>query len=327
MRNMSQLLTLSTIILIFNMQVHAGESKPSSFNEVWNVVTDVEFVPKSKIEKDEFSVYQSGQNPIYPVNSKSLFSNQSKQLEKDAQRTINQNEDYYDRIAKLLHPNGVCIAGVWTATKNSSYTGYFQNGKSGLFIGRVSTPMDSVLAGDQRGFAIAGKIFPTMDADQKMQTANFFSVDVLLGTDAPLMLDVKMTNEPEIGFKFSLIGLGLKIASALKTADENPAFRPLYPISQLGVAQGENIRTPKWFRISADASTIKNNEIDFRNEILRAVEENSKLVFNVDVSDTSKDKDENSAWKTVAQIVVDRASLSYGCDRRLHFAHPKLNPK
>jgi hypothetical protein len=326
MRNLSLLLSISTFTLIFSMQSIAVEPTQSSFTDVWNVVTDVDFIPRNAIEKNEFSVYQSGKNPTYPVNSTSLFSNQSKQLEKDAQRTINKNEDYYDRMTKLLHPNGVCIAGVWTATKDSPYTGYFQNGKSGLFIGRVSTPMDSVMAGERRGFGIAGKIFPTMDTHQKVKTANFFSVDVLLGTDARRMLDVRMTNEPEIGFTFSLIGLGLKIASALKTADENPAFRPLYPISQLGLTQGEISRTPRWFRISADISTIKNNERDFRNEILRAVEENSKLVFNVDVSDSSKDKDNNSAWKTIAQIVIDRASLSYGCDRRLHFAHPKLNP-
>ncbi len=311
-------------LLILGINSFAASSPMSSFNEVHGVLNNQHINLKTEIERKEFAVYEANLLPQYPVNSTSLFSEGSEALTKDAKRTINRSEDYYDRLPKMLHPNGVCITGEWIMTKNSKYTGYFKNGSRGLFIGRVSTAMEETSVGNKRGFGIAGKLYPTMNPDEKVKTANFFSVDVLFGTDLDRLLDTKTTNEPETGFSFSLMGMALKIASALSSADSNPGFRPLYPISEIGLNSNELANTPKWLRLSFARGTIKNNEYDFRNEVLQAVEDNKVLTINVEASNKGKDRNDNSLWTKLGEIQINEAIVSYGCDRQLHFAHPKI---
>ena len=40
---------------------------------------------------------------------------------------------------RFLHPNGVCLTGVWEITEDSEYSGYFRKGSRALTIGRYST--------------------------------------------------------------------------------------------------------------------------------------------------------------------------------------------
>jgi hypothetical protein len=124
-----------------------------------------------------------------------------------------------------------CVTGEWSINTPTNYAGYFATGAKGLFIGRISVATEDTTSDDARGFGFAGKVFPTLDENEVVQTGNFFTVDVLMGTDLHHVLDAKTTNEPELGFRFNLIGLAMKIASALKTADENPLFRPLTQVA------------------------------------------------------------------------------------------------
>ena len=183
--------------------------------------------------------------------------------------------------------------------------------------------MENVNLSEKRGFGFAGKLYPTMNRTDIVKTGNFFTVDILMGTKNKPFLTAEMTNEPETGFDISVIGLGLKIASALKAGDENPSFRPLTGIS--GLNETSTIRTPRWIKIGASQRMIKNNESDFRKEVLFALEQNKTLIFDVQVSDTTKDT-EDSGWNKIGQIEINSAYVSYSCDRRLHFAHPKMNP-
>lgn len=318
-------LAIKTISFLFlGITSFAASSPMSSFNEVYGVLNNKHLNLKTEIERKEFDVYDKNLLPQYPVNSTSLFSKGSDALTKDAKRTINKSEDYYDRLPKMLHPNGVCVSGEWLMTRSSKYSGYFKNGSRGLFIGRISTAMEETTVGNKRGFGIAGKIFPTMNPDEKVRTANFFSVDVLFGSEIDRMLDTKTTNEPETGFSFNLLGMALKVASALSSADNNPGFRPLYPISEIGLDSTEQPNTPKWLRLSFARGTVKNNEYDFRNEVLQAVQDNRILTLNVEVSNTGKDRNDNSLWTKLGEIHINDAMVSYGCDRQLHFAHPKI---
>lgn len=299
----------------------------SSFREVWSVVEGVGFTPRTDIERSESAVY-SMKFPVYPVNQKSVFGEDSNQLTRDGQRTINEHKDYYDRISKKVHANGICVSGSWSITNSSSYTGLFKKGSQALFIGRISTTMDSVLRSENRGFGFAGKLFPTLSIDAKVDTANFFSVDVLLGTKIAHVLDAATTNEPEIGISVSTLGnlgrlgLGLKIADSLKKANPNPAFRPLYPLSQSG--ESGTFKTPHWIRLRASAALKRNEERDFRAEILQAMKDNQVLVYKIDVSDSTKNRQAQTGWQELGEIVLQRAVVSYGCDRRLHFPHPPL---
>lgn len=303
-------LTISTIV------------QASSFNQVVDVIEDKNFIPRTDIEAVEFSIYDSLMLPQYPVNSKSLFMGGSATLEKDAIRTVNERFDFYDRLPKKLHPNGVCVLGKWQIDTHTNYSGYFREGSEGLFVGRVSVAMEDTTSDDSRGFGIAGKIFPTLNPDEEVQTGNFFTVDVLLGAQTQSVFDTKTTNEPELGFKFNLIGLAMKISSVLKKADDNILFRPLTQVASL--KSTEAIKQPKWIRLAVKNNIVRNNEKDFRNEVLKAFEENSEVTYSIEISETTNDRSAKTGWSRIGEIKLNRAVVSYGCDRRLHFAHPKL---
>jgi hypothetical protein len=301
-------------------QIYEG----ASFKEVWQVIEDQGFTPQTKIEQKEFAVYQSSKLPQYPVTMSSLFANGDSELRRDAVRTTTERFDYYDRLPKKLHPNGVCVSGVWNITKATKYTGMLATSSKGLFIGRVSVAMGDTLAGEDRGFGIAGKVFPTLNENEVVATGNFFTVDVLTGTKLDKALNAKTTNEPEAGFKLSLIGLGLKIGAALSSADNNPGFRPLTQVASAGAEAGAVLSQPKWIRLRVPREIKRNKQDDFRNEILTAVNENSGLKYLIEVSNETKDRNASSGWVEIGEIIVDQAVVSYGCDRRLHFSHPKL---
>lgn len=305
-------------------QTGQAQYRGSSFSEVWRVVRDVGFAPTSPEEAREFSIYRTGL-PSYPVSADSLFSHGSKQLERDARRTVSEREDYYGRLPKLLHPNGVCVAGTWNITEMSKYTGLFQQGSKALFIGRVSVTLGSTQFEQKRGFGFSGKVFPTMDAGKVIPTANFFTADVLLGRTRQRFLDAALTNEPDSGFDISLVGLGLKLAAALATADDSPTFRPLYPLARVGTPTAESV-SPHWMRLRAKRTSGSSGESDFRNEVLGATAQGQLLTFEIDVSDTTSNPGSKAGWRRVGEIRVAQAVASYGCDRRLHFAHPPLKP-
>lgn len=294
----------------------------STFTEVAEVVRDHRFDYRNGDAKDEFAVYQAGKLPQYPMNMGSVFG-KGRDLGRDAERTITEREDSYPRIEKLLHPNGVCILGKWKMTEDSEYTGNFRKGTSSLFIGRVSVAMEKTTSDSDRGFGFAGKIFPTMNTEERVPTTNFFMVDILMGENTPRFLETAVTNEPETGFNIWLIRLGIKIANVLKMVDESPMFRPVTPIAKMG-ATGP-VKSPKWMRISTADGMHLNDEKDFRREVVKAVKDNGVLKFKVEVSETTKDRNKNEGWKHIGFIEVDEARASYGCDRQLHFAHPKHN--
>jgi hypothetical protein len=294
----------------------------SSFNEIMNVLEDRNFLPNTDIEKKEFSIYQKGLLPQYPVNATSLFNSGSTKLERDSQRTVSERFDYYDRLPKMLHPNGVCVSGVWKIDTETSYSGYFSKGSTGLFIGRISVALQETTSDENRGFGIAGKIFPTMDKNKTVETGNFFTVDVLLGEDTPHVLNTFTTNEPDTGFSFSLLGLFFKIAEALKTADENPGFRPLTQIARLN--NSGVVKQPHWLRLSTGSDIIRNDASDFRDEVKQAFLDNKIITYNIEVSDSTKERTGVEGWNKIGVMELDREIISYGCDRRLHFAHPKL---
>ncbi|MBL7672463.1 MAG: hypothetical protein JNM39_18440 [Bdellovibrionaceae bacterium] len=330
MKLKNRVLSLSVLVIlvifssIFSQTVFSSQSESSSFNEVWNVVMDRDFSPSTKVETTEFSVYAKGLLPIYPVNYSSVFGDGDEPLTRDAVRTTTERFDFYDRLPKRLHPNGVCVSGIWKVSEQTPYTGLLGSQATGLFIGRISVAMGHTEAPEKRGFGFAGKVFRTLDKAEPILSANFFTVDVLLGTRLPQVLDAAMTNEPETGFDFSLIGLGLKIGTILSMADSNPGFRPLTQLAQAGIPMTESPIQPRWIRLRAEKPLKMNKEHDFRREILVALQANKTLTYLIEVSDVTSNRKSQSGWTRIGAIELDQAEVSYGCDRRLHFSHPKL---
>jgi hypothetical protein len=292
---------------------------------------EIEDVRERDRARAEMSVYQSGQLPRYQVSLENIFRYGINNLERAAKRTVSENQDFYPRMEKLVHSNGICFTGEWAIqAKNTGYTGYFAEGARGLFVGRASSALSDTRAEERRGFGFAGKIFPTLSENEVVPTANFFTVDVLPGEVRPFFADTALTNEPRTNaglgdlLNFPLIKLVLNIKNALSAADENPGFRPLYPIAMAGTGKEvSQARWPHWIKLSfLDQERVRKS--DFRDELaLRPGQAHDLAIM---VSDTTKDVNNSGQWHRIGTIHLTESYVSYGCDRRLHFAHPKLKP-
>jgi hypothetical protein len=291
------------LTLSFLLVTSAPTFANSSFNEVRNIVFGIN--PTSTITnvQVEMKTYEQNRLPHYEVTSTKFIVGGVNNLLDRATRTLKDTDDYYPRLEKLVHPNGACFTGVWSITEANPYSGFFKSGSKGLFIGRASTALSETERGDPRGFAFAGKIFPTMDKNALVKTANFFLVDVLMGTQRNRYLDVKMTNNPSLGFRASLIGMALKIMKAFSAADSNPIYRPVYPISEMGLAVGEKVMTPKFMMLETDKSVARNDDTDFRDEVSIRKNHPNGIKFNILVNDTSKDQ-KASEWRRIGNILM-----------------------
>jgi hypothetical protein len=281
----------------------------STFNEVKDIVFK--------------NVYENEQLPQYEVSTKNFVVNGLNRLLDRATRTLNETNDYYPKIDKLVHANGICFSGVWTITKNNPYSGLFKRGSQALIIARASAATSSTRSDESRSLGFAGKIFPTMDPNQSVETANFFVIDNLMGKMTEHYLETTMTNKPELGFKLGSIGFALKVFNIFKDLDKDPGYRPVYPIAEAGLLANERVSTPKFFMIKADSRVLKNEESDFRDELSINKNHPNGVVFNILVNDTTSDLNSNE-WNKIGQISLNESIVSYGCDKQLHFHHPKI---
>ena len=239
----------------------------SSYNEILNVLEDQGWVAQSNEEQKEFDVYRSGLLPQYKVNYFSLGGLLFSHLADRSKKTLSDRADYYDRLQKFVHANGICAVGKWEISRSTPYSGFFKNGASGYFVGRISVALEQTTHAGRRGFGFAGKIFPTLDPNEVVPTTNFFTVDELSGTAAARFLDQAVTNEPPLIPSFDLAGVLAKIIPAFMAADSSPTFRPVTQIARTHAAS--TVTSPIWMRLRAASSTIKNNQDDFRSEIFR----------------------------------------------------------
>jgi hypothetical protein len=304
----------------------------SSFNEVWKVVSETPNIAslqgRDMVEMaGDIELYGTSEEPKLPHHSGTLdvlASIASGAMLQAAKRTVHSSADYRTYFKKLVHANGICFSGLWQITEESGYSGLFEKGASALIIGRVSAASPQTTNNKARSFGFAGKLFPTLNPDEPVATANFFTVHDLNGTEVAHALDVAYTNEPPVNLS-GIRNLPLKILNDIfALADKNPGVRPLYPIGQAGLREGAADVTPKWMRIRV-ASGVQNalvNDADFRNE-LSARNYPSGLLFTIEVSDTTKDTLSDAGWKKVGQIRTSPMITTFGCDRRLHFDHPK----
>ncbi len=295
------------ILLLFFLS-SAFAYSGSSFDEVWNQVTSD---PYRKL-------------PQYQVTLGSFFSKGKDLLTKSAKRTLKSEEDILPRFDKLLHPNGSCMKGRWIITEDTPYTGLLSKGTDALILLRASTTLTNTKRGRIRGFGLSGKIFPTLNPDEKVKTANFFTIDNLVGTYEKHFTDAKLTNEPQLVPSFSfdiigLIGLGAHVAKALGSADKNAGFRDLYAL-----AKEENKKAiyPKWIQITAERGQKKSNKKDFRRELEDFLDKNRIVRFKISVADPKNGGKSN--WKRIGTIEVDDFVSSFSCDKRLHFHHSPL---
>jgi hypothetical protein len=284
----------------------------STPDEVWKVVKEGPYreLPQSEITVSNF------------------FSGAVNLLAKSAKRTVQKKDDYLPKFSKLVHPLGICLKGKWKITMPNPYTGYFSKGSEAIVIARASTTFTNTKRGSFRGFGMAGKIFPTLNNEEKVKTGNFFVTDNFVGTYAEHYTDVEMLNEPGTFPPASpallgLIRVGLAVRKAFAKGDIEAGIRQVYSISQLGLKKGEKSNTPKWMKLWVPLKEIKSDEADFRDEIAEHIELNGKITFEISVANNSKSRWD---WQNIGRIVFLKYTASEGCDQRLHFHHHRYIP-
>ena len=294
---------LKFVLLVALLQPVAwGEDGKSTFGEVWRTVGS-----------DAYS-----QLPQYQVTLGSFFGFFKDYLKAAARRTVTDHSDVLPRFTKLVHPNGICLAGSWNITETSPYTGYFSKGSRGLIIARASVAMTDTVKGKYRAFGLAGKIYPTQDPEHsdRLSTANFFVVDDLGGTLTPHYTESEMTNHPAATGRLASLAIGAAAVRAFGAIDSNPMVRQMYEVSDLGMQDPSQSHTPDYFMVrAAPGQNVDRN--DFRNE-LRLSNHGGRLVFDIFVAGSAQEP-----WSAIGNIEFTEDAVSDSCDHRLHFHHPK----
>ena len=126
---------------------------------------------------------------------------------------------------------------------------------------------------------------------------------------------LQKVTEPEREKRFSTITIG---------CHSTLGFRPLYPISELGVKEGQPAKNPTWMRLQAASGTAKINEADFRNELDIRKYYPSGLQLDINVSNTTRDRNSKTGWQKMGHLNLTESITSYVCDRQLDFAHPTI---
>lgn len=294
----------------------------SSYQSVYDVVFRQALAPPAT-EQAVVAVYTRGQLPQYVVDSRIFFEGDQFALRQDAARTLREHADYYPSLTKRLHRNGICFAGMWQIDQPSPYSGYFKQGSTALLIGRASVSLTETKRGEPRGFAFAGKLFPTQNPTQAVPTVNFFVADVLSGIQRDHFLDVAMTNQPKLGFRFAAIPVAFQIARAFQGLDNNAGYRPVDNIAELG--ESGNVRAPKFLMIKPVDGQSKSEGVDFRQELQLPQPKIRTWLYEIWVSDQTHNPSDKG-WQQLGRIILTQSVVSFGCDRQLHFAHPKISP-
>ena len=242
---------------------------------------------------------------------------------------------------RLLHPNGICLTGLWKITEATNYSGYFRQGSVALVVGRYSTCCSETRRGHARSLSMVGKLFPTTNPDhpEPLRTANFITQQDIGGDYSAYVNDAELRNAPNTTLWRRGAGIPILIVTGavFNLVDKNISIRQLYEIAELGKPNGEPTHAPTFMRLmtAKDQPRISGEGMDFRDEIMAQVydpgepEPKRTLTFNIEVTDDGEtrgvpvfERRTFSNWRHVGAITFDRAVASYNGDFVVHFRHP-----
>lgn len=265
-----------------------------------------------------------------------------------SQRTVLSHADLRwgpDRLGfhRLLHPNGIILAGEWTidaSPADASYTGYFAPGKSARVIGRYSTCCTETRGGNYRSLALVAKIYPPTDVDpaNPVRPASLVTQEDIGGTYSDSIVDAVLTNSPPVTplargeGVFSLLLTALTLAKA----DDEISERQLYEIAELEKPAGVPTSCPRFLRLKVVSNVGRGpaTGLDFREEILGWIYDRGdatprrKLEFEIEVSDAGKrvgalnQRLVGQKWTRIGKLSFSEAAASYNGDFVVHFRHP-----
>jgi hypothetical protein len=242
---------------------------------------------------------------------------------------------------RIVHPNGICLTGLWQITEDTGYSGYFRKGSRALIVGRYSNCCSETRRGHVRSLALAGKLFPTTSADhsEPLRTANFFTQQDIGGDRSDYINDIEVLNAPDTTAWRR--GLGVTIlmitGAVFSVVDRKPSIRQLYQIAELGKPENEPTRSPTFMRllVAPEQPRIAGEGLDFRDEIMAQIYDRGDatprrtLTFRIEVTDEGTtrglpvyERRTFRNWRHIGKIVFDRAVASYNGDCVIHFHHP-----
>jgi len=242
---------------------------------------------------------------------------------------------------RLLHPNGVCLTGLWEITEETGYSGYFRQGNQALVVGRYSTCCTETRRGHTRSLALVGKLFPTTDANhpQPFRTASFITQQDIAGEDADYINDAELRNAPDVHLWRRGSGVPILLITGMlfQRVDKEPSHRQLYQIAELGKPKSEPTRSPQFMRllVTPEQPRIEGEALDFRDEIMAQIFDRGdatprrSLTFNIEVTDEGSTHGTVVAqhrtfdhWRRIGKLTFDNAVVSYNGDFVIHFNHP-----
>ena len=271
---------------------------------------------------------------VGPVHFGASGDSEDNHLLQAARRTLSSREDLVDfpHRQKLFQANGICFTGRWTIDSPSPNSGYFSPGSSGLLVVRASVSQSETTRGHRRAFAIAGKLFPTLDPSEAVETGNFFAMENLIGTTDDYFIDAVLDNHPRrSGLPRTLqeLNTGLRVLRDFKRADRELSpggarvdYRPLYPIAELGLVADATAVSPQWMQLRIEPDTPHVDAHDFRDELRLEGYPGRVLKWQIHVAAKHPDGKSAATWQHIGSIRLDDYVLSRSCDARLHFAHP-----
>jgi hypothetical protein len=242
---------------------------------------------------------------------------------------------------RLLHPNGVCLTGLWEITENTEYSGYFRERSEALVVGRYSTCCTETRRGHTRSLALVGKLFPTTDADHPhaVWTANFITQQDIAGENTDYINDAELRNAPDVHAwrRGGGVPTLLVTGAIFQSVDKQPTHRQLYEIAELGKPKNDPTRAPEFMRllVAPNQPRIQGQALDFRNEVMAHIFDKGDvrprrtLTFSIEVTDGGStqgtpflQKRVFSNWRRIGRLVFDNAVVSYNADFVIHFNHP-----
>jgi hypothetical protein len=242
---------------------------------------------------------------------------------------------------RLVHPNGICLTGLWQITEDTGYSGYFRNGSRALIVGRYSTCCRETRRGHLRSLSLVGKLFPTAEAEHvaPLRTASFMTQQDIGGDYNDYINDVELLNAPNTTALRRGLGMPLLmvVGVVFKLVDNKPSIRQLYQIAELGKAPGEPTRAPTFMRLTMASAQprVEGAGLDFRDEIMAQIYDRGDpapkrtLTFLIEVTDDGRtsgppfrERRSFRNWKRLGRIVFERAVASHNGDAVIHFSHP-----
>jgi hypothetical protein len=243
---------------------------------------------------------------------------------------------------RLLHPNGICLIGLWAITEETPYSGYFRKGSQALVVGRYSTCCTETRRGHTRSLSLVGKLYPTTDPNhaEPLRTASFITQQDIGGDRTDYINDAELRNAPNTSAWRRGGGLPILLVTGavFGRVDKEPSNRQLYQIAELAKPEEESTRTPEFMRllVAPDQPKIEGGEaLDFRDEIMAQIYDRGDpaskrtLTFHIEVTDEGSTKGPLvfqrrtfRNWRQIGKLTFDHAVASYNGDFVLHFNHP-----